>query len=109
MIDEHENTLEAEGDRGRIEISVRPAKNGMAYIATSAIEYWVTEDENGTIEGEDKVTVAEAVQHLIRPVPTNMENVDGHFSVYSETHGLRPLVWFEGEPGQRRAQSIKIV
>ena len=103
------STLEASGDRGRVEIAVKVSKSGKSYIATKATEYWVEETDKGTEEGENIVDLTEAINSLARPVPAGMDHADGLFSVHTVEHGLKPLVWFVGENENRKPQCLKIV
>ena len=104
-----EMEMNADGDKGTIIINVKLSKSDKYYIATKATEYWVEETATETLEGEDAVDLTDAIQSLVHCVPADMDNVDGQFSAYTEEHGLKPLVWFTCEKGNRTGQTMSII
>jgi hypothetical protein len=103
--------LEADGDRGRIEIKVKSSKTEKWWIATSAHEYWI-EGEHDDEELDEKVEVGVAIAHLTRCVPIGSKNVDGHFAVVrkiDETHwDVRVLVW-KASPDAKTYSALQVV
>jgi hypothetical protein len=100
--------LEADGDMGRIEIKVKTSKNGKWWIATSAHEWWI-EDEDKECDAE--VPVGVAIAHLTHCVPHGMDMVDGHFAVVKksgDTYDMRVLVW-KAIPEAKTYSAVKVI
>lgn len=63
--------MEADGDKGRIEIEVAVSKSKMFMIPVKATEFWIDENEQ---EGENDVELAEACQALMTYIPADCEH-----------------------------------
>ena len=103
-----EMEMSADGDKGVIVIKTKVSKSGKYYIATGATEYWVIDDGKVFDEGENPVDLPEAMKHLTSYLPQDIDNIDNQFSAYTKEGGLKPLVWFTGEKGNRTGNTMQL-